>query len=249
MALGGTSSVVMLDLAHSHGQMHRRMHLSCRTASPCHNASRSGFRLNLSSKDSTRSLGPIVGPSLTSASATQSRTRQASLHRLEEGRADSSFCPLPPFEDHHGGLRANATCRNRRHDQAWLAALERCAAPKSPWSVLQACIATGSHSRLMMLPTPRRTRPRSFGGRSYCAAAAPRRKQPHSVELDGAQSGGSYCSIRASSGSSMAPASTSVRMTVRWPRKLASMSAVWPHESRASTSRSSVPSSTRTMSM
>jgi len=157
--------------------------------------------------------------------------------------------PSPPSSTIMGGCAQTPPNASRRHDQAWLAALERCAAPKSPWSVLQACIATGSHSRLMMLPTPRRTRPRSFGGRSYCAAAAPRRKQPHSVELDGAQSGGSYCSIRASSGSSMAPASTSVRMTVRWPRKLASMSAVWPHESRASTSRSSVPSSTRTMSM
>jgi len=96
MALGGTSSVVMLDLAHSHGQMHRRMHLSCRTASPCHNASRSGFRLNLSSKDSTRSLGPIVGPSLTSASATQSRTRQASLPAWKRAVQIRPSVPSPP---------------------------------------------------------------------------------------------------------------------------------------------------------
>ena len=54
----------------------------------------------------------------------------------------------------------------------------------------------------------------------------------------------SSMSIVGSEPSSCAPASTSVRMTLRWPRRLASMSAVCPHASRASMSHPSVSRST-----
>jgi len=134
MALGGTSSVVMLDLAHSHGQMHRRMHLSCRTASPCHNASRSGVRLNLSSKDSTRPAAPPLHATMPLAPVFGSTSRA----RIVRALLGPSSVPRSRAQAPHSHARAKPPCT------AWKRAVQiRPSVPSPPSStIMEGCAQT-----------------------------------------------------------------------------------------------------------